>query len=279
MTPDGSIVIVREHHPAGGGPADVVNTLVRLGPDGGSPEVLRSGPDFVASPRPSWEGEYLAWIEWDHPDMPWDATRLVVRRSEGDEQVVAGETGESVVQPCWLPDGSLGFVSDRSGWWHLYRWVPGGTVEPLFTPDGELNAPGWVFGLSGWTPLPDGRIVAAVSRDGRDELHVRLPDGSSSRLDVPFTYVGSLRAHRDGVVCIGASPTTERAVMYVPIHGLEAGPVELFEHAPRSRARRALVLPTGARRPSRPAVVRRHMRSSTHRPTPTTQVRLASARR
>ncbi len=115
IAPDGSIVVVREHHPAGGRPADVVNTLVRLRPDGGSPEVLRSGADFVASPRPSWKGEYLAWIEWDHPNMPWDATRLFVRTSDGNEHVVAGEPGESVVQPGWLPDGSLGFVSDRSG--------------------------------------------------------------------------------------------------------------------------------------------------------------------
>ena len=226
--PDGSIVIVHEHHPPGGAPADVVNTLVRIGPDGGEPEVLRAGPDFVASPRRSPDGTLLAWIEWDHPDMPWDSTRLVVRGPDGDDRVVAGGPGESAVQPRWLPDGALGFVSDRSGWWHLYRWTPGGEVEPLLTPDGELNVPQWVFGLSAWTPLPDGRIVASVAHDGRDEMHVRLPDGSSQHLDLPFTTLGSLHAHRDGVVCIAASPTMERAVTYVPIDGMAAGPLELL---------------------------------------------------
>ncbi len=221
-------MIVHEHHPPGGAPADVVNTLVRIGPDGGEPEVLRVGPDFVASPRRSPDGTLLAWIEWDHPDMPWDSTRLVVRGPDGDDRVVAGGPGESAVQPRWLPDGALGFVSDRTGWWHLYQWTPGGEVEPLFTPDGELNTPQWVFGLSAWTPLPDGRIVASVARNGSDEMHVRLPDGSSQRLDLPFTTLGSLHSHRDGVVCIAGSPTMERAVTYIPIDGMVAGAPELL---------------------------------------------------
>src|SRR5215207_3507350 len=91
---DGVVVAVRETHPASGGAADVVNELVRVTPDG--TEVLVTGPDFVSDPRPSPEGDALAWLQWDHPSMPWDAARLVVRGGDGREHPMAGGSGESV---------------------------------------------------------------------------------------------------------------------------------------------------------------------------------------
>ncbi|HEY4625444.1 MAG TPA: hypothetical protein VIH01_05460 [Blastococcus sp.] len=100
------LLAVRETHPEGGSPADVVNELVRLGPDG-SAETLVSGPDFVSDPRLAPDGETLAWLQWNHPDMPWDAAQLVVRAADGTEHVMAGGTGESVVQPVWGEDLSL----------------------------------------------------------------------------------------------------------------------------------------------------------------------------
>ena len=105
------MVCVREHHP-GGGPADVVNEIVAMGTDGTDLEVLVSGPDFVFTPRWSPDGVRLAWVEWDHPNMPWDDTRLMV-----DGVVVAGEPGESVSEPRWSRDGSLWFLSDRNDFW------------------------------------------------------------------------------------------------------------------------------------------------------------------
>src|SRR5215218_2578659 len=92
------LLAVRETHPADGGPADVVNEIVRVGTDG--TEVLVSGPDFVAAARPGPDGS-LAWLQWDHPYMPWDAAQLVVRTPDGSETVVAGGPGESAVQPEW----------------------------------------------------------------------------------------------------------------------------------------------------------------------------------
>ena len=69
-------VAVREDHGRGG---EAVNEIVDVPLDGDrDPRVLVTGPDFVASPRLSPDGSQLAWLEWDHPDMPWDATRLRV---------------------------------------------------------------------------------------------------------------------------------------------------------------------------------------------------------
>ena len=91
--------------------------------DGGT-EVLVSGPDFVSDPRLAPDGVTLSWLQWDHPNMPWDAAQLVVRAADGTEHVLAGGPGESVVQPVWGGTSSLWFFSDRTDFWSLYRKRP-----------------------------------------------------------------------------------------------------------------------------------------------------------
>jgi hypothetical protein len=182
VSPDGRwIACVREHHPPGGrGAADVRNEIVRLDATKPSaPEVLVNGPDFTTSPRWSPSGDRLCWIEWDHPNMPWDGTRLVARElTAGEQRLIAGGPEESVSEPTWQPDGSLSFLSDRSGWWNLYRWTPeDGEVTPLVAIDAEIGLPPWTLGSSRYAILPDGRIVFARMLDGADRLAVRLPEG------------------------------------------------------------------------------------------------------
>jgi dipeptidyl aminopeptidase/acylaminoacyl peptidase len=216
------IACVREHHPAGGkGAVDVRNEIVRLAAhEPSEPEVLVSGPDFVSSPRWSPGGERLCWVEWDHPNMPWDDTRLKVRDlRSGAETLVAGGVGESVSEPKWQADGSLTFISDRTGWWNLYRWSPAdGTVAPVIELDAEIGAPAWVFGLARYAVLADGRIVFARSKDGFDGLAVRLADGTVADLDVPFTLVYSVVAAGEGsVALVAATPKTEPAVVLLTL--------------------------------------------------------------
>ena len=117
VTPDG-VLAVRETHAEGDRAADVVNEIVRVRPDGGT-DVLVSGPDFVSDPRLAPDGVTLAYVRWDHPDMPWDAAALVVRAPDGAETVVAGGrapdgTAESAVQPTWDAEGALWFCADRT---------------------------------------------------------------------------------------------------------------------------------------------------------------------
>src|SRR6185312_2731328 len=175
LSPDGTrIVCVRERH-LGEHATDVRNEVVILDADGPSePHVLVAGPDFVAAPRLSADGGTLAWLQWNHPDMPWDAAQLVVRDlASGEETVVAGGPGESVTEPRFRPDGSLWFLSDRSDWWNLYRWEPGSDIAAVVRIDADIGVPAWTFGTSRYAVLDDGRVVVARWRDGFDGLAVR----------------------------------------------------------------------------------------------------------
>lgn len=211
------IVCVREHHPPEGrGALDVRNEIVRLAAHQPSvPEVLVAGPDFVVSPRWSLVGDRLCWVEWDHPNMPWDGTTLRVRDLlSGGESVVAGGASESVSEPCWQEDGSLTFISDRDGWWNLYRWSPDDeVVQPLVEVDADIGVPQWMLGLSRYAVLADGRVVFARWRGGFDGLAVRLPDGTVTDLELPFSLISSVRVAGDSsVVLVAGTPTAELSV-------------------------------------------------------------------
>ncbi len=126
--------------------------------------VLVRGADFLSSPRPSPDGTRLAWIEWDHPDMPWDAARLCVAALEagpdgaprvGEAARPLGDGREAAVQPGWSPDGVLHVCSDRSGWWNLYR-VGAGGVEPVCPMAAEIGGPHWVFGQASYRFVGNG---------------------------------------------------------------------------------------------------------------------------
>ena len=183
--------------------------------------MLVTGPDFVAAPRLSPDGATLAWLQWNHPAMPWDAAELVVRDlATGEETIVAGGPGESVTEPRWRPDGSLWFLSDRTDWWNLYRWQPGHDIEAVVRTDADIGVPAWTFGTSRYAVLDDGQVVVARWRDGFDGLAVRGPDGVLTDLDLPFTTVGSVvAAGPDSVVVVAGSPTAEPGVHRIDLSG------------------------------------------------------------
>jgi dipeptidyl aminopeptidase/acylaminoacyl peptidase len=236
VSPDGSwIICIREHHPPGGGVVDVRNELVRIAAhEPSTPEVVVSGPDFVCSPRWSPDGRRVCWVQWDHPNMPWDSTELCVSQDGADPQRVAGGPGESVVEPRWSDDGSLHFISDRTGWWNLYRWDPdAASVEQLTALEAELALPQWGLGGTRYALLDRGRIVFAQERGGFDRLSVRHSDGTVSDLELPFTVVRSLRrAGPDRVVVVASSPTAEPSVVLIGLdeHG-GVGEVQEIEPA------------------------------------------------
>jgi dipeptidyl aminopeptidase/acylaminoacyl peptidase len=215
LAPDGAtIVCVRERH-HGPSAAEVVNEVVRLDAHApGEPEVLVSGSDFVAAPRLSPDGGTLAWLRWNHPSMPWDATELVVRDlGGGDELVIAGGPDESVLEPRWSADASLWFVSDRSDWWNLYRYTPGTDIATVVRVDAEIAVPHWQFAAARYARLADGSVVFARLRRGYDALCLRASDGTVTELDTPFSRVSAVRAAPDGTVLVVAgSPTQEPGV-------------------------------------------------------------------
>jgi dipeptidyl aminopeptidase/acylaminoacyl peptidase len=225
------VLAVRETHTASGAAAEVVNEIVRVAADG-STDVLVSGPDFVSDPRRELDGPALAFLRWDHPDMPWDAAQLVVRAGDGTEHVIAGGAGESVVQPVWGEDAALWWLSDRTDVWSLYRRRPHGDVELVLDVGSDIAGPQWVFGQSRYALLADGRVAVAYGRDGADRLAVLSPGGRPRELDLPWTAFAALAADGDGpgagIVCLAGGPDTEPVVVRVPVDG---GPPEVLRPA------------------------------------------------
>ena len=215
---------VREDHdPADDRAQTVRNVLVAIRlPDGtagdgdagdGDPgRIIVSGPDFVASPRPSPDGRRLAWLEWDLPEMPWDSTRLRVADLHpdgtlGQAVTVAGGPGISITQPQWSPAGVLHFVSDASGWWNLYALDgPAGTARNLAPMDAELGDADWVFGRSSYAFTAGGGLLAVARADGRDGLLRVGPEGTVVPVDLPFTELEGLQVGPSMAVVVAAGP-------------------------------------------------------------------------
>jgi len=226
VSPDGRwVVCVREAHDA---PGEVVNTIVAVPADGSAADggaevrVLVDGPDFVAAPRLSPDGCTLAWIQWDHPRMPWDGTELRWAPFDPDAgpspgHLVAGGPDESVIQPDWTAGGELLASSDRTGWWNVHRFAADGEVlsepENLTPVDAEVGGPAWVFGQSWYAVLADGTLAVSVTAEGLQRVGV-VAAGSDrvEVLDTPFTAVGQLRALPGaGFAMVAAGPTAEAA--------------------------------------------------------------------
>jgi dipeptidyl aminopeptidase/acylaminoacyl peptidase len=216
------LICVREDHTDKTRPA--VNGLVSLSLDGdpSGDRILVSGNDFYASPRLSPDGECLAWLTWNHPSMPWDGTELWAGHFDSAGsltrlELVAGGSAESIFQPEWSPDGELHFVSDRSGWWNLYRYR-GGQVESLCPVEAEFGLPQWVFGMSTYAFIEPRRLLCTYQAGDTWEL-ARL-DTDTRRLTpiaVPYTSIGGLRATHERAVFIGGSPTQSSAVVVLDL--------------------------------------------------------------
>src|SRR5262249_12468475 len=136
--------------------------------------ILAAGNDFYSSPRLSPDGSQLAWVTWNHPNMPWDDTELWLADVAADGEVesprrIAGGGEESVCQPQWSPDGTLYFISDRTGWWNIYRYDDGES-HPVCPRDGEFARPQWILGASSYAFESPTRIVCAFSERGIGQL-------------------------------------------------------------------------------------------------------------
>jgi len=210
------LICVREDHTGGGEPRNALVAVSLEGGDAGT--VLVEGHDFYASPRLSPDGRHLAYLAWNHPNMPWDGTELWVAEINADGQiestgVVAGGKDESIFQPEWSPAGVLHFVSDRSGWWNLYRL--GDSVEPLYPAQAEFGMPQWVFGMRTYAFLNEEEILCTFTAgDGLWRMaRLNVPQKRLIPLDLPFTFFSSLQTNGREAVFLAASPTHPLSVI------------------------------------------------------------------
>ena len=210
------LIAVREDH--GGRLGEPVNTLVAIAVDSGDERVLAEGHDFFSSPCLSPDGRQLAWLSWDHPNMPWDGTDLWVAPigvdgTLGAARHVAGGRAESIFQPAWSPGGELHFVSDRTGWWNLYR-EHAGAIEALCPIEAEFGEPQWLFGMNTYGFDGAGRILCAYHDGGRSRLAWIDPrDATLHEIDTPFEAIRDVQVGADFVAFFGGSPTAPEALV------------------------------------------------------------------
>ncbi|MBE3590697.1 MAG: S9 family peptidase [Firmicutes bacterium] len=210
------LICVREDHTASD--RDAENTIVAVDLDTGRATVLISGADFYAAPRLSPDGRRLCWLSWNHPRMPWDGTELWVAElnadgSPGPAHLAAGGPEESIVQPEWSPDGVLHFVSDRTGWWNLYRLEEDGE-RALAPMEAEFGEPHWQFGQSTYAFAGPDRIVCKYEKNAFAHLAtLDLRTGELRRLDLPFTVIQFVRARGRRVCFVGGAPDRPGAVV------------------------------------------------------------------
>lgn len=223
MTFDGArkrLVCVREDHRDES--REAVNAIVAVNVDArGDDEgrVLISGHDFYSSPRVSPDGKHLAWLAWNHPNMPWDGCELWTAEFNeagalSEAHLVAGSDDESIFQPEWSPDGRLYFVSDRSNWWNLYRLEADGAQTALCPMDAEFGQPQWVFGLSTYAFVSKNKIACA--RTERDGAKLALLDTKTLALEtlaLPFADIAYVSANESFIVFLGGSPVASTAIV------------------------------------------------------------------
>jgi dipeptidyl aminopeptidase/acylaminoacyl peptidase len=217
------ILAVREDHRADG---EATNAIVAVPLSGGDEgRILIKGHDFFSSPRLSPDGRLLAWLSWDHPNMPWDGTRLwsaeiAADGSVADVRLVAGGDRESIVQPVWTPDNRLYFVSDRSDWWNLYRADRTG-AHPVCPMSAEFAGPAWAFGMRGYGFLDPDTILACFSEGGRGHLgRIKVDAGTLDRVPLPYSEFSGL-AVEDGraILRVGRPDGSAAIILLDPASG------------------------------------------------------------
>ena len=213
-----ALYCIREDHRGGGEPINAL-AMIALGKESlQEGVVVASGADFYASPTLSPDGAQLAWIQWNHPNMPWDGTELWIAELNADGSAensrrIAGGPDESIFQPQWSPSGVLHFVSDRSGWWNLYRWAAG-DIAPICEKALEFGLAHWVFARSAYGFVSAELILCAYIENGISYLAtLDTNTGTLTPIATPFTEIDYVQV-QDGQAIFAAASATAGTGIY-----------------------------------------------------------------
>jgi dipeptidyl aminopeptidase/acylaminoacyl peptidase len=214
------LIAVAEDHTASG--RLPTNIIASIGLDGSPGQTLVSGNDFYSNPRVDPSGLRVCWLTWNFPNMPWDGSELWTGRIDGDgsigeRKLIAGGKTESIFQPEWSPDGILYFVSDRSGWWNIYRLVDGkpDSVHPMKADFGRAQ---WGFRMSTYAFESERRVVCAFAERGT--WHIGILDfekGSLRPIRLPYTEIAHIRARSGSAYFLAGSPSAPMSVVEMSV--------------------------------------------------------------
>lgn len=220
------LLCVREDHSDKS--SEALNIIVSINLKDNESKVLLQGNDFYSSPRQSPDGSKLAWLTWNHPYMPWDGCELWLAEMDergriGSKKLVAGGSNESIVQPEWSPDGELFFVSDRSGWWNLYR-LKGDDVEAIFSMDAEFGGPHWQFAVKYYAFESPTSVICIYFQNGIRRLaKINLIKKKLETFQTPYTDFNHLMVVNRDAYFVAGSPTKTPEVVHLNLKNLDIG--------------------------------------------------------
>ena len=219
------LISVREEHVDSKN--EPINTLVAVGvTEDRKEQVLVSGSDFYASPRISQNGSKLAWLSWNHPNLPWDGTELWVGElrpdgSVGKKQKVAGGPSESIFQPEWSSDGALYFISDRTEWWNIYRYHLN-QVKPVCPREMEFGRPQWLFSMSTYGVESADRIICTYTSKGIWYLaSLNCTSGELEEIRTTYSEIWNLSISPGQAVFCAGSPTQPSSIVRLDLDRME----------------------------------------------------------
>jgi acetyl esterase/lipase len=187
--------------------------------------VLDSNSHFYSHLAVSPDQSQLAWISWEHPQMPWDGTqlRLADIDSHGnlvDIRVLAGCETEAVNSPVWSGNEKLFFISDASGFWNVWESDTNGSIRQLVSESAEWAHPMWLVGTHLLRIMESGELVGIHGSPAQEKIAVVDPSTGTWRdLECNLTNFAHLSVSKDRIFAIGGGPKTLSAVMGLDVAG------------------------------------------------------------
>lgn len=213
------LIAICEDHSNEGQPD---NFLASIDCSSGVVSTLARGADFYASPVLNADNTQLAWLEWQHPNLPWDCTTLFVADLEDEltqVRAIVDSPNQAVFQPQWAKDGALWFSSDADDWWNLYRFA-NNTITQITHETAECGLPLWNFSMSTAALTGADSALCLFSRAGRWEVQ-RWANGALEKLALPYSFFDQIRANTQHAVMIAGAPDRPTAVIRLDLHSGE----------------------------------------------------------
>ncbi|MDO5048418.1 MAG: S9 family peptidase [Actinomycetaceae bacterium] len=223
------------------GEGEAENYLVSIPLDGSASrdssliKRIFGGTDFVSSPTLSPDGTKLAWMTWNHPQMPWTQSQLHVGSVDFDGEIIerltlVDETDVAVYEPRWTLTGDLIHIDDSNGWANLYRtegfewhededvnaWMTRLRTRRLHPSDKAFSHPHWQLGLHSFDNFDEDHLVCSWAEDAYWHIGtIRLDNGQLEAWDVDWWPVGNVAADEGRVVMLADAAAHTPAIVEV----------------------------------------------------------------